>query len=202
MNKKQGNTQKLAVLAVLTAIVIILQAAVVIPLGPFTVTLTMLPIIIGAIMYGPLGGAVLGTVFGAVVSIQVLTGAAGAFSTAMLEYQPAATILICLLKGIAAGLAAGAFFCLFRKVSFYFGVVMAAVIAPVVNTGIFSVGCLTIFRSLIQDALGTGSNLLLVFLTTFIGLNFLVEFGINVALTPVVMRIFRAVKLEPAKAAG
>lgn len=202
MNKKQGNTQKLAVLAVLTAIVIILQAAVVIPLGPFTVTLTMLPIIIGAIMYGPLGGAVLGTVFGAVVSIQVLTGAAGAFSTAMLEYQPAATILICLLKGIAAGLAAGAFFRLFRKVSFYFGVVMAAVIAPVVNTGIFSVGCLTIFRNLIQDALGTGSNLLLVFLTTFIGLNFLVEFGINVALTPVVMRIFRAVKLEPAKAAG
>lgn len=201
MNKKQGNTQKLAVLAVLTAIVIILQAAVVIPLGPFTVTLTMLPIIIGAIMYGPLGGAVLGTVFGVVVSIQVLTGAAGAFSTAMLEYQPAATILICLLKGIAAGLAAGAFFRLFRKASFYLGVVMAAVIAPVVNTGIFSVGCLTIFRSLIQDALGTGSNLLLVFLTTFIGLNFLVEFGINVALTPVVMRIFRAVKLEPAKAA-
>jgi uncharacterized membrane protein len=202
MNKKQGNTQKLAVLAVLTAIVIILQAAVVIPLGPFTVTLTMLPIIIGAIMYGPLGGAVLGTVFGVVVSIQVLTGAAGAFSTAMLEYQPAATILICLLKGIAAGLAAGAFFRLFRKASFYLGVVMAAVIAPVVNTGIFSVGCLTIFRSLIQDALGTGSNLLLVFLTTFIGLNFLVEFGINVALTPVVMRIFRAVKLEPAKAVG
>lgn len=202
MNKKQGNTQRLAVLAVLTAIVIILQAAVVIPLGPFTVTLTMLPIIIGAIMYGPLGGAVLGTVFGVVVSIQVLTGAAGAFSTAMLEYQPAATILICLLKGIAAGLAAGAFFRLFRKASFYLGVVVAAVIAPVVNTGIFSVGCLTIFRSLIQDALGTGSNLLLVFLTTFIGLNFLVEFGINVALTPVVMRIFRAVKLEPAKAAG
>lgn len=202
MNKKQGNTQRLAVLAVLTAIVIILQAAVVIPLGPFTVTLTMLPIIIGAIMYGPLGGAVLGTVFGVVVSIQVLTGAAGAFSTAMLEYQPAATILICLLKGIAAGLAAGAFFRLFRKASFYLGVVMAAVIAPVVNTGIFSVGCLTIFRSLIQDALGTGSNLLLVFLTTFIGLNFLVEFGINVALTPVVMRIFRAVKLEPAKEAG
>ncbi|MDD6685169.1 MAG: ECF transporter S component [Lachnospiraceae bacterium] len=202
MNKKQGNTQRLAVLAVLTAIVIILQAAVVIPLGPFTVTLTMLPIIIGAIMYGPLGGAVLGTVFGVVVSIQVLTGAAGAFSTAMLEYQPAATILICLLKGIAAGLAAGAFFRLFRKASFYLGVIMAAVIAPVVNTGIFSVGCLTIFRSLIQDALGTGSNLLLVFLTTFIGLNFLVEFGINVALTPVVMRIFRAVKLEPAKAAG
>ena len=202
MNKKQGNTQKLAVLAVLTAIVIILQAAVVIPLGPFTVTLTMLPIIIGAIMYGPLGGAVLGTVFGVVVSIQVLTGAAGAFSTAMLEYQPAATILICVLKGIAAGLAAGAFFRLFRKASFYLGVVMAAVIAPVVNTGIFSVGCLTIFRSLIQDALGTGSNLLLVFLTTFIGLNFLVEFGINVALTPVVMRIFRAVKLEPAKAVG
>ena len=199
MNKEHSNTQRLAVLAVLTAIVIILQVAVVIPLGPFTVTLTMLPIIIGAILYGPMGGAILGAAFGIVVSIQVVTGAAGAFSTAMLEFQPAATILVCLLKGIAAGAAAGAFFRLFRRRSFYLGVVMAAVIAPVINTGIFSVACLTIFRSLIENALGTSGNLLFVFLTTFIGLNFLVEFGVNVALTPVVMRILRAVKLQPAK---
>ncbi len=199
MNKEHSNTQRLAVLAVLTAIVIILQVAVVIPLGPFTVTLTMLPIIIGAILYGPMGGAILGAAFGIVVSIQVVTGAAGAFSTAMLEFQPAATILVCLLKGIAAGAAAGAFFRLFRRRSFYLGVVMAAVIAPVINTGIFSVACLTIFRSLIENALGTSGNLLFVFLTTFIGLNFLVEFGVNVALTPVVMRILRAVKLQPTK---
>ena len=199
MNKEHSNTQRLAILAVLTAIVIILQVAVVIPLGPFTVTLTMLPIIIGAILYGPVGGAALGAAFGIVVSIQVVTGAAGAFSTAMLEFQPAATILVCLLKGIAAGAAAGAFFRLFRRRSFYLGVVMAAVIAPIINTGIFSVTCLTIFRSLIENALGTSGNLLLVFLTTFIGLNFLVEFGVNVALTPIVMRILRAVKLQPAK---
>lgn len=199
MNKEHSNTQRLAVLAVLTAIVIILQVAVVIPLGPFTVTLTMLPIIIGAILYGPVGGAALGAAFGIMVSIQVVTGAAGAFSTAMLEFQPAATILVCLLKGIAAGAAAGAFFRLFRRRSFYLGVVMAAVIAPIINTGIFSVTCLTIFRSLIENALGTSGNLLLVFLTTFIGLNFLVEFGVNVALTPIVMRILRAVKLQPAK---
>ena len=199
MNEEHSNTQRLAVLAVLTAIVIILQVAVVIPLGPFTVTLTMLPIIIGAILYGPMGGAILGAAFGIVVSIQVVTGAAGAFSTAMLEFQPAATILVCLLKGIAAGAAAGAFFRLFRRRSFYLGVVMAAVIAPVINTGIFSIACLTIFRSLIENALGTSGNLLFVFLTTFIGLNFLVEFGVNVALTPVVMRILRAVKLQPTK---
>ena len=199
MNKEHSNTQRLAVLAVLTAIVIILQVAVVIPLGPFTVTLTMLPIIIGAILYGPMGGAILGAAFGIVVSIQVVTGAAGAFSTAMLEFQPAATILVCLLKGIAAGAAAGAFFRLFRRRSFYLGVVMAAVIAPVINTGIFSIVCLTIFRSLIENALGTSGNLLFVFLTTFIGLNFLVEFGVNVALTPVVMRILRAVKIQPTK---
>ena len=68
MNKEHSNTQRLAILAVLTAIVIILQVAVVIPLGPFTVTLTMLPIIIGAILYGPLGGAILGAAFGIVVS--------------------------------------------------------------------------------------------------------------------------------------
>ncbi|MGI6056677.1 MAG: ECF transporter S component [Bilifractor sp.] len=194
--RSMSKVQRMTMLAILAAIVIVLQAAVSIPLGPFTITLTLVPIIIGAILDGPAGGAFLGTVFGAVVSIQVITGAAGAFSTMMLEYQPAATILVCILKGTFAGLVSGLFFRLFSRINYYTGVLLAAIIAPIVNTGIFSVAALTIFRGLIAGALGTDQNLLGVFLTTFIGLNFVVEFAINVALTPVIIRILRIVKKD------
>lgn len=194
--RAMSRVQRMTMLAILAAIVIVLQVAVSIPLGPFTITLTLVPIIIGAILDGPAGGAFLGAVFGAVVSIQVITGAAGAFSTMMLEYQPVATILVCLLKGTLAGLVSGLFFRLFSRIHYYSGVLLAAIIAPIVNTGIFSVAALTIFRGLIAGALGTDQNLLGVFLTTFIGLNFVVEFAINVALTPVIIRIVRIVKKD------
>ena len=194
--RAMSKVQRMTMLAILAAIVIVLQVAVSIPLGPFTITLTLVPIILGAILDGPAGGAFLGAVFGAVVSIQVITGAAGAFSTMMLEYQPVATILVCLLKGTLAGLVSGLFFRLFSRIHYYSGVLLAAIIAPIVNTGIFSVAALTIFRGLIAGALGTDQNLLGVFLTTFIGLNFVVEFAINVALTPVIIRIVRIVKKD------
>ncbi|MCC6094958.1 MAG: ECF transporter S component [Eubacterium sp.] len=194
--KTRSKVQRMTTMAILAAIVIVLQVAVSVPLGPFTITLTLVPIIIGAILDGPAGGAFLGTVFGIVVSIQVITGAAGAFSTMMLEYQPVLTILTCILKGTCAGLVSGLFFRIFSRFKYYMGVLMAAIIAPIVNTGIFSVAALTIFRSLIVSALGTSQNLLGVFLTTFIGLNFLVEFSVNVALTPVVIRILKAVRKD------
>ena len=48
----KNGVRRLAFLAVLAAVVIVLQAAVVIPVGPFTITLTLVPIIIGAILFG------------------------------------------------------------------------------------------------------------------------------------------------------
>ncbi len=194
ISSTKARTQRMVSLAVLAAIVIILAVAVAIPLGPLTITLTMVPIIIGAILYGPAGGAFLGLVFGIVVTIQVITGAAGAFSTELLTLNPAATILVVLLKGTAAGFLAGIFFKVFGKFNFYLGVVMAAIIAPITNTGIFSIACLTIFRSLVVSMLGSDTGVFMAFITAFVGVNFLVEFTINVALTPVVVRIIRIVK--------
>lgn len=188
-----ANTKRLVTLGILAAIVIILQFAVSIPLGPFTVTLTLVPIIIGAILYGPAGGAVLGAIFGIVVSIQVLTGAAGAFSTMMLEQTAIGTLGICILKGLLAGLVAGLLFKAISQKSYYGGVMAAAIAAPIVNTGIFSIACLTLFKGLVVGALGTEAGLLVAFLTAFIGVNFLVEFLVNVLLVPIIVRILKAV---------
>ena len=63
-------TRRLTGLALLTAIIVVLQVvASFVKFGPFTITLALAPIIIGAALYGAGAGAWLGAVFGVVVLI-------------------------------------------------------------------------------------------------------------------------------------
>ena len=55
-------------IAVLAALVVVLQLlSSVIKIGTVSITLTLIPIVVGAAFYGPGAGAILGTVFGLVV---------------------------------------------------------------------------------------------------------------------------------------
>ena len=63
-------------IAVLAALVVVLQLlSSVIKIGTVSITLTLIPIVVGAAFYGPGAGAILGTVFGLVVYINSATGA-------------------------------------------------------------------------------------------------------------------------------
>ncbi len=197
MKTNRTRIQRLAVTAVLAALVIVLQFFVSIPIGMFTITLTLVPIMIGAILYGPATGAILGGIFGAVVSIQVVTGAAGAISFAMFEYVPVITIALCMLKGIAAGFVSGLLYRVFAKAERKkLGTVLAAIACPITNTGLFAIGMLIFYKTLldqwaIEFAFANAISFLMV---GMIGLNFVVEFAINVALIPAVLRIITVVK--------
>ncbi len=187
--------EKLVGTALLAAIVIVLQLFVVIPLGAYTITLTLIPIVIGAVLYGKWAGAFLGGVFGGVVSIQVITGAAGAMSSQMLLMAPLVTIAICMIKGVAAGFIAGWIYELLSKKN-TLGVITAAVACPLVNTGIFVAALFVFYYDLIV-AYAADNAYADAFAFVFIGVvgaNFLVEFLINVALIPIILRILRAVK--------
>ena len=60
------NIKKTAELAILTAIVIVFQLlGSFIHIGPTSISLVLIPIVIGAVLTGPKGGAFLGFVFGA-----------------------------------------------------------------------------------------------------------------------------------------
>ena len=102
--------------------------------GPFfLITLTLIPIVIGSALYGAFAGAWLGFIFGVTV---LLSGDAAAFLTINIP----GTIATVLVKGTLAGLAAGLVYKLASKVNRYFGVICSALVAPVVNTGIFLLG--------------------------------------------------------------
>ena len=107
MNNSNGKTRRLAGLALFTAIVVVLQLlGSFIKVGPFAVSLVLIPIVVGAAVYGVKAGAWLGFVFGVVVTIAVVTGAdAGGYI--MFSARPVMTVIVCLLKGTAAGYVAG-----------------------------------------------------------------------------------------------
>ncbi len=179
----------LAVMGVLTAIVIVLQAlAIGIRFGTFSITLVLIPIVVGAALYGWKAGAWLGFVFGVVV----LMTDAGAF----LAVSVPGTVITCILKGVLAGVAAAAVYRLLENKNRWAAILAAAIVCPVVNTGVFLLGCLVFFYDTISEwAAGAGfSNVGAYLIIGFVGLNFVVEALINLCLSTVIVRILSIVK--------
>lgn len=181
MNQK---TKQLVGLGLFTAIIVVLQAlAISIRFGVFNITLVLIPIVVGAALWGYKAGAWLGFVF----SVVVLFTDAGAF----LAVSVPGTIITVILKGTLAGLAAGFVYLALEKINRYFAVFMAAIVAPIVNTGLFLVGCRLFFFDTINEwAAGAGfasAGKFMIF--GLVGMNFLVETAINVVLSPVIYRL-------------
>ena len=185
--EKRISTRTLTGLALFTAIVVVLQfLGAFIRFGPFSISLVLIPIVVGAALYGPWAGAWLGFVFGMVV---LLSGDAAAFLTV----NPLGTVLTVLVKGAAAGLCAGLLYRALEKVNGWLAAIAAAIAAPVVNTGLFLVGCLLFFLPTVSEwaaAMGFPSvGKYMIF--GLVGANFLVELAVNLVLSPVIVRLVK-----------
>lgn len=128
-------TQCIAGGGLLAAIVAVLQfVGSAIRLGPFSVSLVLIPLVLGAALYGWGMGCWLGLVFGAVV---LLSGDAGLFLAA----DPGGAIVTVLRKGIACGAAAG-LCCRWLHPRYpRLSILLSALAAPLVNRGVFLLGC-------------------------------------------------------------
>lgn len=190
MAEKKFSARKLTGLAILTALVVILQF---LPVkGPFfLITLTLVPIVIGSALYGAFSGAWLGFIFGVTV---LLSGDAAAFLTINIP----GTIATVLVKGTLAGLAAGLVYKLASKVNRYFGVICSALVAPVVNTGIFLLGCRLFFMDTVNGwAAASGyENVGAYMILSLVGINFLIELGVNMVCSPIILRLINIRKKE------
>ncbi len=184
-NKNGMSTRTLALGAVLTALVVLLQfMGAFVHFGPFSISLVLIPIVIGAAIGGVRLGAWLGLVFGLVV---LASGDAAAF----LAISVPGTIVTVLLKGTACGALAGLTYQKLASRSRDLAVAAAAVVCPVVNTGVFLLGCLLFFLDTVAawgQAAGFGS-IGAYMLFGLVGGNFLFELGSNVVLSPIVVRL-------------
>ena len=188
-------SRNIAFLAVLLALVIVLQIwASAIPLGATRISLTLIPIVLGAVLLGPAAGAFLGAAFGVVVVVVAVAGG-DPFTLTLLSDNPALTVLLCLVKGAAAGAAAGLLFKLVRRKNEYAAVFAAALSAPVVNTGLFILGALLMSDTLIgANFVADGTTVLYFLVIGCAGLNFVVEFIVNAVASPAIYTVERLIE--------
>lgn len=186
--KTKFNVKKLVGIAVFTAIVVVLQllGGGIKVGGLFSISLVLVPIVVGAAVYGWEAGLWLGGAFGLAV---LLSGDAAAF----MAVDPIATVVTVMLKGIGCGFAAGLLYKLLSGKSMVLGALAAALVCPVVNTGIFLIGCRLFFYDTVAQwgaAAGFPNAAAYMFLG-LAGINFLVEVATNLILAPVIIRLIR-----------
>lgn len=185
---KTEKTRRLVGVAILAAIIVVLQSVgSFIRFGSVSVSLVLIPIVVGAAMYGPGAGAVLGGVFSLVVLL--LPDTAFFYGISFLG-----TVITVLVKGILAGWLSGLTFKAFSHRNVWVAVFLAAVVCPVVNTGLFALGSRLFFWSAYAE-MGSG-NAMTVLLTVMIGFNFFAELAANIICAPVIVRILHAVKIH------
>ena len=189
-DKRKGiSTKSIALTAILTALVVVLQfLGQFIRFGPFAISLVLIPIVIGAATCGTKASTWLGLVFGVIVLVSD--------AQAFIAIDILGTIVTVLLKGILAGFLAGLTYKLASKKNVYLAVVLSAIVCPLVNTGVFLLGCWVFFMDTINEwatAFGFASAVEYMFLG-MVGANFLFELATNVVLSPVVVRLLNIKK--------
>lgn len=191
--KNKKRTVYLAQLALLLASVVVLQY-----IGNFIpvvagINLTLIPIVVGAALLGPMGGMILGLACGVMTLMTPM--AQGIMGT-----SPVMALLICLGKTGAAGFAAGWLYRLIAKKNKHLAIITASVAAPIINTGLFVGGCcllLEYFRGSqdfgpIPENMGMGG--FFVMISTAIAINFIIEFLVNAIASTAMYQVINVVE--------
>ena len=182
---KRLQTERLVLMALFTALVAVLSY-----FGGFikigglaSISLTLIPVVLGSALIGPLAGAWLGGVAGVVF-----------FATADAAFwfglSVPGTIITVLVKGVLSGYLAGLAYKLLEKFNRYIAVIVSAVVCPVVNTGVFLLGCLVFFMDAVSGgAVAEGMSIGAYLIIFFVGLNFVFELLLNIIVSPAILRL-------------
>ena len=185
MKKKIFTTEfitKVGLLAAVEAILYFLGG--IITISGVSINLALIPIAFGAIMFGPMCGALLGLLYGAMVLADPNTQAVFMNVDLFGPWSIPGTIVVCLLKCSLAGAVGGFLFNLFKKHNLL-AIFVASFAVPVVNTSIFLIGACIFFTPMLEG--------LLIAVFSF---NLLVEIGVTAIFTPVIIRLMHIEKTK------
>ena len=191
---KNAKVKRMVGIALLMAMVIVLQfvGSMIPPIGgTVSISLVLIPIIVGAAIYGPGAGAILGATFAVVTIINCVTGAdpGGAM---VFQANPILCIVVVAGKSILCGVASGLVYQVLSKVNSYVAMLCAAIICPIVNTGVF-VTCMMLFFRPVLSAWSGGTDIVAYVLTGLVLCNFVPELILNIAFSPAGHQITRVV---------
>ena len=171
--------------ALLTAIeLVLIVISNYVSIGPVNINLALVPIAVAGMVFGPLSGLFIGLVNGLVTILSPSTQAI------FMPIAPFGTVLICLLKTGFAGFLCGLIYIPFKNMQSnkrkMVGSVLASVTVPIINTGIFTIGCYTFFSPWLADVTNASQydNSFVVLIMVILGINFIFEFSISLLLSP------------------
>ena len=121
------------------------------------------------------------------------------YANAFLVINPLGTILTVLLKGALAGFAAGLVYKALEKKNMWIAVICAAIACPVVNTGVFLLGCQLFFLPTVSswaEAAGF-ANVGAYMILGLVGLNFVFELLFNIVFSPLILKLIKLGKNRP-----
>jgi len=191
---RNEKVKRMVGIALLMALVLVMQflGGVLTTASGFSISLVLIPIVLGAAVYGPSAGAILGGTFGVIVYMNCVSGAdmGGAM---VFQANPVLCLIVVMGKGILAGLAAGYVYKLLQGQNAYIAMLAAAIVCPVVNTGVFVACMLTFFKDVLS-VWADGGDVITYVLTGLVLANFVPELIINVVFSPFGQTIARVAK--------
>lgn len=175
-NNSTAKTQSLVLEAILAALLIVMSLTPLgyLKVGPLSITFNMIPVAIGGIVLGPIGGLILGVVFGFTSFFQCF--GADAFGAYLLELNPFFTFVTCVVTRALAGFLAGFVnkaISSMKLKSVRFSIV--GLCASLLNTAFFVVTMILLFgKNQINDAVGgalDSSKNVIAFIASFVTVN-------------------------------
>lgn len=193
-------TVKLVQIALMSAIVVVIQLFFAsVKIGPVTIAFSIVPLVLAGICIDPYAGLIVGAVSGIVTFLQVLTSG-DYFYMFLITNNPLATALICITKTAIAGWLAGIVYRAVQKATknTTLGSILASIICPTVNTGIFCLGMLLFFTPAFQADATFGAmseNIIYFVLIGLAGINFIIELISTVVITPIIQNALIAARV-------
>lgn len=177
--KTKFNTKQLVLLGLLTAILLLMAYT---PLGffnigPLAITLNVIPVALAAIVLGPVGGAIVGAVFGMTSFLQCIgVGGTSALGVILFEINPFLAFVQRFVPRVLDGLLIGFIFKGISKISnTYVACLVTGFCSAFLNTVFFMTALVALYGNTdhVKDLMG-GKNII-TFICTFVGVNALFE---------------------------
>ncbi len=175
----KSNVKEITILGLLAALELIFSFTPIgsIPIGPLCITLNIIPIALAAVVLGPIGGAVMGGIFGVLSFLQSFgVGVPSAFKAVLLELNPFYTFILCVVTRLLTGFIVGIIYkALSGKINVFINSSVTGFLTAIINT-IFFMSCLVLLfgqTTYLQEMID-GKNILL-WICAFVGVNAIIE---------------------------
>ena len=191
MNNKKGffTTKNVVGLAVLVALLVVLNLLSTVFKIITNVNLTLIPIVLGALLMGVKGGLILGLISGLMTFLFGVLGV-DPFTNILFVNSPVLTFLTCVVKITVAGAVAGWVYEIVKSKNKHVAVFIASAIVPVINTLIFILGALTMYDTIANNF---SQDVLYFLVIVCAGVNFLIELGINLVVAPAIYSVVKVI---------